>query len=53
MPTEFPLAEPQRFASDPNPNIEERYGLTPLQEGMLFHTLRDTGVGMYVIRSRT
>ena len=31
-----------------DPNIEDRYRLTPLQEGMLFHTLRDTGVGMYV-----
>ena len=28
--------------------IEDRYGLSPLQEGMLFHSLRDTGVGMYV-----
>ena len=27
---------------------EDRYPLSPLQEGMLFHSLRDTGVGMYV-----
>ena len=26
----------------------ESYDLSPLQEGMLIHTLRDTGIGMYV-----
>lgn len=31
-----------------SPLIEDRYPLSPLQEGMLFHSLRDTGVGMYV-----
>ena len=48
MPTGCPVVESQRLARDSNPNLEDRYGLTPLQEGMLFHTLRDTGVGMYV-----
>ena len=28
--------------------IEDSYPLSPLQEGMLFHTLRDAGVGMYI-----
>ncbi len=28
--------------------IEDTYELSPLQEGMLIHTLRDKGVGMYV-----
>jgi amino acid adenylation domain-containing protein len=37
--------------TDPNPasgEIEASYGLSPLQQGMLFHSLRDTGVGMYI-----
>ena len=28
--------------------IDDQYGLSPLQQGMLFHTLRDAGGGMYV-----
>src|SRR5262245_7047052 len=27
---------------------QDVYELSPLQEGMLFHTLRDPGVGMYI-----
>lgn len=27
---------------------EDEYGLSPLQQGMLFHTLREKGVGMYI-----
>ena len=29
-------------------DIEDIYELSPLQEGMLMHTLRDQGIGMYV-----
>jgi len=29
-------------------DIEDVYELTSLQEGMLFHTLRDTKLGMFV-----
>jgi amino acid adenylation domain-containing protein len=31
-----------------DPEIEDRYSLSPLQQGMLFHTLREKGVGMYI-----
>lgn len=31
--------------------IEDSYPLSPLQEGMLFHTLRDAGVGMYITQA--
>lgn len=31
-----------------DPNIEDQYSLSPLQQGMLFHTLREKGVGMYI-----
>ena len=30
------------------PDAEDVYELSPLQEGMLFHTIRDVGVGMYI-----
>ena len=30
------------------PDTEDVYELSPLQEGMLFHTIRDVGVGMYI-----
>ncbi len=36
---------PFELSSD---DIEDVYGLSPLQQGMLFHTLRDSGVGMYI-----
>src|SRR5262245_13393410 len=32
--------------------IEDVYALSPMQEGMLFHTLRDGGSGTYVERFR-
>ncbi len=28
--------------------IEDKFGLSPLQQGMLFHTLREKGIGMYI-----
>jgi len=34
-------------------DVEEIYSLSPLQQGMLFHTLRDKGVGMYVSQAVT
>jgi len=32
-------------------DIEDTYPLSPLQQGMLFHTLRDAGVGMYITQA--
>ena len=32
-------------------NVEKIYGLTPMQEGMLFHSLLNEGSGEYVIQS--
>src|ERR1700732_5147210 len=32
-------------------NIEDVYELSPLQQGMLFHTLSDPGVGTYFMQS--
>ena len=32
-------------------NVEDTYILSPLQEGMLFHTIMDAGVGMYINQS--
>jgi hypothetical protein len=29
-------------------STRDSYKLSPLQQGMLLHTLRDTGVGMYI-----
>lgn len=34
--------------NDKTSEIEDIYELSPLQEGMLIHTLRDQGIGMYV-----
>jgi len=34
-------------------NILDSYSLSPLQQGMLFHTLRDKGVGMYISQAVT
>src|SRR5262245_43057208 len=31
-----------------NKNIEDAYPLSPMQEGMLFHTLYEPGAGLYV-----
>lgn len=33
-----------------SPDIEDLYGLTPVQSGMLFHTLRDPDSGVYVVQ---
>ncbi len=34
--------------ADAPPDTDDVYGLSPLQEGMLVHTLQDPGVGMYI-----
>ncbi|MCG8313833.1 MAG: amino acid adenylation domain-containing protein, partial [Pseudomonadales bacterium] len=50
-PSDFPLAQlPQQeidrlFGN--NPDIEDVYPLSPMQEGMLFHSLFDTSSGVY------
>lgn len=36
------------MAAIENQSIEDQYSLSPLQQGMLFHTLREKGVGMYI-----
>ena len=41
------------MATVKNTDMEDRYGLSPLQQGMLFHTLREKGVGMYISQAVT
>lgn len=50
-PSDFPLADLTQPEIDrlfgTNPNIEAVYPLSPMQEGMLFHSLFDTSSGVY------
>ena len=36
----------------PEANIESIYPLSPMQEGMLFHTLLKPGSGIYLMQNR-
>jgi amino acid adenylation domain-containing protein/non-ribosomal peptide synthase protein (TIGR01720 family) len=51
-PSDFPLARLDQEALDAlagkHPGLEDVYPLTPMQEGMLYHTLSAPGSGVYV-----
>src|SRR5690242_17332332 len=51
-PLDFPLANLDQAQLDgllqDNPDLEDIYPLSPMQEGMLFHTLLDPDSGVYV-----
>ncbi|TGU46127.1 hypothetical protein EN829_071450, partial [Mesorhizobium sp. M00.F.Ca.ET.186.01.1.1] len=53
-PSDFPLAEVDQNSLDKfighNRLIENVYTLTPLQEGMLFHSLYEQAGGDYVVQ---
>ncbi|MBK5304814.1 MULTISPECIES: non-ribosomal peptide synthetase [Gammaproteobacteria] len=55
-PSDFPLArltQPQLDALPvPAAMIEDVYPLTPMQEGMLLHTLLEPGTGLYYMQDR-
>ena len=55
-PSDFPLASLTQEALDAllggERGVEDVYPLTPMQEGMLFHTLYQRGSGAYVAQSR-
>ncbi|MBK9111632.1 MAG: hypothetical protein IPM88_08095 [Nitrospira sp.] len=42
----------ERTASGGLKNIEAIYPLSPMQEGMLFHTLMNPGTGIYLMQNR-
>jgi Condensation domain/Major Facilitator Superfamily len=52
VPQDFPLLslsqEQVDLLLERVPDLEDAYPLTPLQEGMLFHTLADAGSGAYL-----
>ncbi|HEV2736635.1 MAG TPA: condensation domain-containing protein, partial [Longimicrobiaceae bacterium] len=51
-PSDFPLARLEQAELDAllgsERGVEDVYPLTPMQEGMLFHTLNEEGLGTYV-----
>jgi amino acid adenylation domain-containing protein/non-ribosomal peptide synthase protein (TIGR01720 family) len=55
-PSDFPLASLDQTQLDalpvPAANIEDVYPLTPMQEGMLLHTLLEPGTGLYYMQDR-
>jgi amino acid adenylation domain-containing protein/non-ribosomal peptide synthase protein (TIGR01720 family) len=55
-PSDFPLAGLTQAQLDALPipfaQIEDVYPLTPMQEGMLLHSLLDPGTGMYFMQDR-
>ncbi|MGE8151751.1 non-ribosomal peptide synthetase [Pseudomonas vancouverensis] len=55
-PSDFPLAKLNQAQLDalpvPAAVIEDVYPLTPMQEGMLLHTLLEPGTGLYYMQDR-
>ncbi|NNB67370.1 non-ribosomal peptide synthetase [Pseudomonas fluorescens] len=55
-PSDFPLARLKQSQLDALPvsasAIEDVYPLTPMQEGMLLHTLLEPGTGLYYMQDR-
>ncbi|MFL8988772.1 non-ribosomal peptide synthetase [Pseudomonas sp. QLc11A] len=55
-PSDFPLAQLNQTQLDalpvPAAVIEDVYPLTPMQEGMLLHTLLEPGTGLYFMQDR-
>ncbi|QLF91917.1 non-ribosomal peptide synthase/polyketide synthase [Pseudomonas sp. ABC1] len=55
-PSDFPLARLQQTQLDvlplPYQQIEDIYPLTPMQEGLLLHTLLEPGTGIYFMQDR-
>ncbi|MDM3888926.1 non-ribosomal peptide synthetase [Pseudomonas sp. BCRC 81390] len=55
-PSDFPLAQLTQAQIDalpvPAAQIEDVYPLTPMQEGMLLHTLLEPGTGLYYMQDR-
>ncbi|PPK38203.1 non-ribosomal peptide synthetase [Pseudomonas laurylsulfatiphila] len=55
-PSDFPLAQLNQTQLDalpvPAAAIEDVYPLTPMQEGMLLHTLLEPGTGLYYMQDR-
>ncbi|MBI6852860.1 non-ribosomal peptide synthetase [Pseudomonas cichorii] len=55
-PSDFPLAALDQVHLDalpvPASQIEDVYPLTPMQEGMLLHTLLEPGTGLYYMQDR-
>ncbi|WP_032619844.1 non-ribosomal peptide synthetase, partial [Pseudomonas syringae] len=55
-PSDFPLAALDQAQLDALPvlpsHIEDVYPLTPMQEGMLLHTLLEPGTGLYYMQDR-
>ncbi|WP_265533556.1 non-ribosomal peptide synthetase [Pseudomonas saponiphila] len=55
-PSDFPLARLTQAQLDglpvPAAQIEDVYPLTPMQEGMLLHTLLEPGTGLYYMQDR-
>ncbi|WP_085725029.1 non-ribosomal peptide synthetase [Pseudomonas sp. R37(2017)] len=55
-PSDFPLAQLSQTQLDalpvPASVIEDVYPLTPMQEGMLLHTLLEPGTGLYYMQDR-
>ena len=55
-PSDFPLAKLNQAQLDalpiPAAAIEDVYPLTPMQEGMLLHTLLEPGTGLYYMQDR-
>ena len=55
-PSDFPLAQLSQAQIDSLPvaaaEIEDVYPMTPMQEGMLLHTLLEPGTGIYYMQDR-